>query len=761
MRMRVLGFVFGACTLMQATAAQTISELEILTADDAASGDLLGGTAAISGNTIVVGVPESGVMRGAAYVFVRTGTSWSQQAKLTASDPNNGDAFGVDVDIDGEDILVGAHLNDLAGFGPNVGSAYVFTRNGTSWTQQERLVPADGAGGDQFGFSVAIDAGTAVIGAVRDDAGSSQTGSARVFVRGGTQWTEQATLIASDGAENDFFGTAVDLEGDLAVVGAARHDAIANNEGKVYVYTRTGTTWTETAILSPPSLVADARFGSSVALSGSRLAVGAPRDDAGAPVAGAVHVYELEAGVWNADEVVSSPSPIFEGLFGESVALTTNSLFVGAPGESGIGQGDGVVYRLDPLGDAWTLRLTMVASQGQPMGSLGASVAADSVYVVAGAPGRSEVAANSGAAFVYDTACIETIDAPTTSFTTCVPLGLTDWEQTVGIPRFDPILGSLNGVDVEMVLHWEGELGFENLAPSDGSASFTIDIASSVSRPDSTELVGIQSSVQDLQNFGPYDGVTDFGGSSGYSSPLVQDLTASHSSPDPVSDLLLFTGPIGSPGLLNLDVETAVNVTKSLSGNVIWTGLASSASVSLTVTYQFDPSGVPYCFGDGECTQCPCANNAPAGSPGGCLNANGTSAVLSAAGTPSLLNDSLSFDLRDATPNTFGVLVSADIQLPVPMSACPVGSGVESPNLKGLRCLGVNLFRHGTRATGPDGAIVQSWGPPGGPTGGLIAQAGFAAGQQRQFQVFYRELPTIDCPRDQNTSNGVTVTFVP
>ena len=173
---------------------------------------------------------------------------------------------------------------------------------------------------------------------------------------------------------------------------------------------------------------------------------------------------------------------------------------------------------------------------------------------------------------------------------------------------------------------------------------------------------------------------------------------------------------------------------------------------------------VPYCFGDGGdqmgCTNCPCGNNAAPGTEGGCLNSASRSAELVGSGNPEVGGDTLRFEVLGAASSTFGVLVSADNQLPN-MGACPVGSGLQA--FDGLRCVGGGLLRHGTRATdanGDIGATNNAWGPPNGPAGGLIANGGFMTGQTRHFQCFYREDVTLGCLTGQNTTNAVSVTFL-
>ncbi len=177
------------------------------------------------------------------------------------------------------------------------------------------------------------------------------------------------------------------------------------------------------------------------------------------------------------------------------------------------------------------------------------------------------------------------------------------------------------------------------------------------------------------------------------------------------------------------------------------------------------PTGVSFCNGDGGdqmgCTNCPCGNNAPLGTNGGCTNSVGTSALLIASGSPNVSTpaDTLHFDLTGGTfPGSFGVLLSGANQLPN-AGACPPGSGITSATLDGLRCVGGSALRHGSRSLGANGSTSAGWGPPANPTAGIGVSAGFVAGQTRHFQVFYRETPTLGCMTGQNTTNAVSITF--
>src|SRR2546427_1801066 len=162
----------------------------------------LGLSAALSGDTLVVGADAQdtpgGVDTGAAYVFVRSGTTWSVQQQLVASDAAASDAFGSAVAISGDTIVVGAPLDDTPA-GTDAGSAYVFVRSGTTWTEQQKLVASDAAAIDGYGYTVSISGDTAVVGAFTHDApGGLNSGAAYVYVRSGTTWSEQQRLVAPD-----------------------------------------------------------------------------------------------------------------------------------------------------------------------------------------------------------------------------------------------------------------------------------------------------------------------------------------------------------------------------------------------------------------------------------------------------------------------------------------------------------------------------------------------------------------------------------
>ena len=227
------------------------------------------------GWTLWPGNPGAGKTQGAVSPDLLT--VWRLQAVLTPSDPGSGDGFGQQVAISGDTVVVGASYNDDEG--ANTGSAYVFTRNGTNWTQQQKLAPSVRAASDYFGLSVAVDGDSLVVGSPHQNSSSANTypGAAFVFVRNGEVWTEQQRLVANDAAAGDAFGGNVAIDGDRIAVGALYDDRGANKySGSVYIFDRNGATWSQQGYLTPNDSPYGESFGQSLGLKGDLVAASGP-----------------------------------------------------------------------------------------------------------------------------------------------------------------------------------------------------------------------------------------------------------------------------------------------------------------------------------------------------------------------------------------------------------------------------------------------------------------------------------------------------
>lgn len=303
----------------------TWSVQSTLTATDGAADDRFGSSIALNadGSIALIGAVDktsaSGVHgAGTAYVFVRSGSIWTQQAELTASNTGNL-GFAVALSNDGHIALVGAPFTDQA-----TGAAYVFVHSNTGWSQQKRLMTNDSAQDQYLGSALALsgDGSTALVGA---DFYNNPTGAAYVFVHSGSAWTQQAKLTSTDPSPYNVFGSEVALseDGASALIG---DDVTDNHAGAAYIYTRTGTTWSQQAILTPNSAGSIANFGMSVALraDGTVALVSAPYDNDGV-----VYVFARHGTDWN----LQSQLAIVNGGFGQTEALSGDgtTMLVGAP----------------------------------------------------------------------------------------------------------------------------------------------------------------------------------------------------------------------------------------------------------------------------------------------------------------------------------------------------------------------------------------------------------------------------------------------
>jgi hypothetical protein len=282
---------------------------------------------------------------GVAYVFERNAAGvWVQQQKLVPSDqpPTAQDGFGRAVAIDGDTIVVGAFFSgQLVGI-PQSGAVYVYTRTAGVWSQQQKLVASDAAIADNFGTAVAVSGNTLIATSPSDDHGSvSSSGSAYVFTRSGTVWTQQQKISDPANTANEFFGSSgLALDGDIAVIAGDRNQLV----GAVYVFERIGAgPFAQSAKIQGAQ--SNAGFGGALALEGTRLAIGAQRDDDRAIDGGALFVYERSAdGSWTQLAKLLASDGSADDRLGSAVSLRGDTLAAGAPLDAVNGTGSGSAY---------------------------------------------------------------------------------------------------------------------------------------------------------------------------------------------------------------------------------------------------------------------------------------------------------------------------------------------------------------------------------------------------------------------------------
>jgi hypothetical protein len=439
-------------------APDAVAQQAYLKASNTQANDFFGYSVAVSGDTAVVGAfgeassatgvngdqsNNSLVEAGAAYVFVRSGGVWSQQAYLKASNPDAGDSFGFAVAVSGDTIVVGASSESSNATGVNgdqsnnsafsSGAAYVFARTGGVWSQQAYLKASNTDSLDGFGYSVAVSGETVVVGAFGEGSNAtgvngnqannsaSASGAVYVFTRTGGTWSQQAYLKASNTGTGDVFGTNVALSGDTLAVAAYgeassstgvngnQGDNSAPSAGAAYIFTRTGGTWSQQAYLKASNAESSDFFGTSVAVSGNTVVVGASgersnatgvngdQSNNSAEGAGAAYVFVRSGAVWTQQAYLKASNTQANDFFGLYVALSGDTIVVSASGEDSTATGvngdqsnnsgtdSGAAYVFTRSGASWSQQAYLKASNSEPLDRFGTSVSVSGDTVIVGA----------------------------------------------------------------------------------------------------------------------------------------------------------------------------------------------------------------------------------------------------------------------------------------------------------------------------------------------------------------------------------------
>ncbi|MEM6325908.1 MAG: FG-GAP repeat protein, partial [Bacteroidota bacterium] len=381
-----------------------------LTASDAASLDNFGWSVSLDGERALIGAVSDahggGVGAGSAYVFDLSGGVWNETQKLIASDADDGDEFGASVSLDGTRALIGAWRADVGGASSG-GAAYVFDLAGGTWSQTQKLTASDADDGDQFGGSVSLGGERVLIGAGFDThSGLTEAGSAYVFDLSGGTWSQTQKLTASDADDGDQFGSSVSLGGNRVLVGAD-HDSHSGltEAGSAYVFDLSGGTWSQTQKLTSGDAATSDRFGHSVSLDGSRALIGANLDDhSGSSGAGSAYVFDLSGGVWSETQKLTANDAGFGDTFGASVSLDGERAFIGAPGDEHSGLFlAGSAYVFDVSGALWSETQKTTAVSAEDSDSFGTSVAMDGNRAIVGAFLRNHSGlVSAGAAHIFE-----------------------------------------------------------------------------------------------------------------------------------------------------------------------------------------------------------------------------------------------------------------------------------------------------------------------------------------------------------------------
>ena len=363
------GLVYSSTTA-SAAPGSLAGEQAILTPSSGGSGGLSVSIDA-DGNTAILGKDPS------AFVFTRSGTTWTQQQILVSSDYSSGDFYGTSVAIsaDGNTAIVGAHRDDSVAPDYDAGAAYIFTRSGSTWTQQQKIVAPTRQFNDNFGWDVSIsgDGNTVCVGAIEQWGGYSFSdiggpGSAYVFTRSGGVWTLEQKLTASNATNDHEFGysTSLSSDGNIAVIGAMGENTVGTYAGAAYVFTRSGGVWTEEQKIVPDDIQSNDYFGQEVAISsdGSTITSGSAGESTTASGAGSVYVFTKSGGIWTQQQKMQALDAASSDFLGQSVTISGNgdTIVVGSTGSDDIGSNAGAAYIFTRSAGVWTQQQKTVVS---------------------------------------------------------------------------------------------------------------------------------------------------------------------------------------------------------------------------------------------------------------------------------------------------------------------------------------------------------------------------------------------------------------
>ncbi|MBF0452859.1 MAG: carboxypeptidase regulatory-like domain-containing protein [Candidatus Magnetomorum sp.] len=334
----------GAAYMIRFNGQTWVKEQKILP-EDGDVNDYFGCSVAISNTDAILGAygkDDKGSKAGAAYIYQLSSQGWTTQQKLLADDAVANDYFGYAVDIDGDFAIIGAYGDDDKG--SMSGSAYIFKREGKTWTQHQKLIDELGERNDLFGFSVAISGNYAIIGAYRDDDKGDSSGTAIIFKYDKNTWVKQTRLVANDGKSNDYFGYDVAISGEYAAIGSYRSDAKGMNVGSVYIYQYDKGNWNYHSKIVPNDGSTNDYFGFSLDLQGTRMIIGAYGDDDKGPSSGSAYLYAFNQSQWEFQKKYIASEGQSYDYFGYDVSISDRGVIMGAYGHDEKGSMAGAVY---------------------------------------------------------------------------------------------------------------------------------------------------------------------------------------------------------------------------------------------------------------------------------------------------------------------------------------------------------------------------------------------------------------------------------
>lgn len=326
--------------------------------------------------------------------------TWTQQ-DVIASDGAWDDRFGTSVAVSGDTAVIGA-ADAKIGDNYDQGAAYVFARQDGVWTEMQKLVASDGAAMANFGAAVAVAGDTILISAISANVeGNSNQGAVYVFSGSGSAWTETQKLAANDGISGDAFGNAIKTDGAIALIAAKGATVNGNTlQGKVYVFTASGGNWTQSQALTADDGASNDLFGTSLALDGKTAIIGAPTLAYNFLHAGWAYVFTASGGTWTQGQKIIPNNSAVSDQFGAAVGLVGDTAIITSTGNQ---FAHGAAYVFENIGGSWAQTQQLSPSDSASGDEFGNALAMSATSVLIGAQ-RIVIDGHQGAAYLFDEA---------------------------------------------------------------------------------------------------------------------------------------------------------------------------------------------------------------------------------------------------------------------------------------------------------------------------------------------------------------------
>ncbi|UCH79645.1 MAG: hypothetical protein JSW20_07760 [Nitrospiraceae bacterium] len=383
-----------------------------LVATDASAGNQFGFSVAMHGDYAIIGAQvgdaDGTVDTGAAYIYRRTASdTWDNGIKIVADDADPFDRFGWSASIYGDFAIVGAQFDNEGD--NNAGAAYIFQRTGpdNTWDNGTKIMSQNPDANDHFGISVAISNEFAVIGATGDDDANTNSGAIYIFRNINNTWTPVTKILSPDAATDDFFGISVAISGNYVIAGATFADTTQTDTGAAYIFEWTGTSWGTGTNITPSNLNNRDFFGTAVSIDDNYAIVGARNNSDIEATAGAAYIFQnTGSNTWSPGvKITARTGDIDPGdNFGSSVAISEEYAIVGAESDDDqiTNAGAAYVFRKTGSGNTWDSGTKINASDFETDALFGNAVAIEGSRAIVGSLLKDDGKSNSGAAYIFD-----------------------------------------------------------------------------------------------------------------------------------------------------------------------------------------------------------------------------------------------------------------------------------------------------------------------------------------------------------------------